>query len=223
MPSDSQTSGSGSARDYSLLDRLLGPADEALRTLFAPSHAARPYPADAEPETLSVPEQRRLAAGLMRVNHAGEIAAQALYRGHALVSDSPQTRAAMLEAGREENDHLAWCARRIEELDGRTSVLNPLWYGGSFLIGALAGLAGDRASLGFVGETERQVVAHLQGHLRRLPVGDNRSRAIIQQMRNDEERHGHDAMAAGGATLPAPVPALMRATASVMTAIARWL
>jgi ubiquinone biosynthesis monooxygenase Coq7 len=212
-----------SGRSYSWLDQLLTPADEALKTLFAPSHSARPYPAEAEPEAPSMPAQRRLVAGLMRVNHAGEIAAQALYRGHALVSHSETTRTALLEAGREENDHLAWCAARIGELEGHTSVLNPLWYAGSFIIGAVAGLAGDRVSLGFVGETERQVVAHLEGHLRRLPAGDARSRVILQQMRNDEARHGHDAMSAGGAMLPAPVRALMQSTASVMTAIARWI
>jgi ubiquinone biosynthesis monooxygenase Coq7 len=210
-------------RTYSWLDQLLTPADEALKTLFATSRSVRPSPAEAEPENLSIPAERRQVAGLMRVNHAGEIAAQALYRGHALVSHAEATRIAMLEAGREENDHLAWCAERIQELDGHTSVLNPLWYAGSFIIGAIAGLAGDRASLGFVGETERQVVAHLEGHLRRLPMQDARSRAILQQMRNDEERHGHDAMSAGGATLPAPVRALMQSTASVMTAIARWI
>ncbi len=159
----------------------------------------------------------------MRVNHAGEIAAQALYRGHAAVSDSADTRSAMLEAGREENDHLAWCSRRIEELAGRTSALSPLWYAGSFFIGALAGVAGDRVSLGFVGETERQVVTHLDGHLQRLPENDQRSRAIVQQMRSDEQRHGHDAMAAGGMQLPLLVRSLMRSTASVMTAIARWI
>jgi ubiquinone biosynthesis monooxygenase Coq7 len=221
MPPHPRTVTSG--RDYSWVDRLLCPADEALKTLFTPARSARPYPAESAPENLTVPEQRHHAAGLMRVNHAGEIAAQALYRGHALVSESPQTCEAMLAAGREENDHLAWCARRIEELDGHTSALNPLWYAGSFFIGALAGLAGDRVSLGFVGETERQVVAHLQGHLHRLPAEDTRSRAIIQQMSSDEARHGHEAMSAGAATLPVPVPALMRVTASVMTAISRWI
>jgi ubiquinone biosynthesis monooxygenase Coq7 len=221
MPHQSPLPTSG--RDYSWVDRLLAPADEALKTLFTAAHSVRPYPAELAPENLALPEQRRRAAGLMRVNHAGEIAAQALYRGHALVCESPQTRDAMLAAGREENDHLAWCARRIEELEGHTSVLNPLWYAGSFLIGVFAGLAGDRASLGFVGETERQVVAHLQGHLHRLPAADARSRAILQQMSSDEARHGHEAMSAGGATLPAPVPALMRVTASVMTAITRWI
>ena len=210
-------------RTYSWLDRLIVPADEALKTLFAPSGSSRAYPADPHPETLTTPALRRHSAALMRVNHAGEVAAQALYRGHALASDSAATQTAMLEAGSEENDHLAWCAQRIAELEGRTSVLNPVWYAGSFVIGALTGLAGDRTSLGFVGETERQVVAHLDGHLGRLPEEDQRSRAIIQQMRIDEQRHGHNAMSAGGTTLPAPVRFLMQATASVMTAIARWL
>jgi ubiquinone biosynthesis monooxygenase Coq7 len=210
-------------RSYSWIDRLIMPADEALKTLFGPGDSARPYPAALHLETLTSPALRRHSAALMRVNHAGEVAAQALYRGHAMVSHSPATRAAMLEAGGEENDHLAWCARRVAELDGHTSILNPLWYAGSFAIGALAGLAGDRTSFGFVGETERQVVAHLDGHLHQLPEEDQRSRAIIQQMRIDEQRHGHDAMTAGGVTLPAPVRLMMKATASVMTAMARWL
>jgi 3-demethoxyubiquinol 3-hydroxylase len=213
----------GPSRTYSWVDRLIVPADEALKTLFAPSESARPYPADPHPETLATPALRRHSASLMRVNHAGEVAAQALYRGHALVSDSATTRAALLAAGREENDHLAWCARRVAELEGRTSLLNPLWYAGSFAIGVLTGLAGDRTSLGFVAETERQVVAHLDGHLQRLPQGDQRSRAVIQQMRSDEQRHGHDAMSAGGTTLLPPARLLMKATASVMTAIARWI
>lgn len=210
-------------RSYSLLDGLLVAADEALKTLFAPTSSARSYPAEPHPETLTTPAERREAVALMRVNHAGEVSAQALYRGHALASHSGETQAAMLEAGREENDHLDWCARRIAELDGRTSLLSPLWYGGSFAIGALTGLVSDRFSLGFVGETERQVVAHLDGHLQRLAPHDARSRAILEQMRSDEQRHGHNAMLAGGATLPRPVRALMQATASVMTATARWL
>jgi len=215
-------------RHYSLLDRLLTPVDQTLRTLFASHVAARPYPADNLPETpaLADPadqaETRRHAAALMRINHSGEVAAQALYQGQAFVSQADATRASLMAAAREETDHLAWCGERIRELGGRTSLLNPLWYAGSFTIGALAGLAGDRTSLGFVAETERQVVEHLDGHLQRLPADDVRTRAIIQQMSADEERHGHAAMLAGGAELPAVVRGMMKLTARVMTRTAYW-
>jgi ubiquinone biosynthesis monooxygenase Coq7 len=159
----------------------------------------------------------------MRVNHSGEIAAQALYQGQAFVTKSDATRESLMEAGREESDHLAWCAARIHELGGRRSVLDPLWYAGSFAIGALAGLAGDRTSLGFVAETERQVVQHLQSHLQRLPVEDVRTRAILEQMSADEERHGAAARDAGGVELPAPARALMKLTGRIMTRTAFWL
>jgi ubiquinone biosynthesis monooxygenase Coq7 len=178
----------------------------------APLQPARPPDHPAGPD-----------AALMRINHSGEVAAQALYQGQAFVSQRDATRASLMEAAREETDHLAWCAERIEELGGRTSLLNPLWYAGSFTIGALAGLAGDRTSLGFVAETERQVVEHLDGHLQRLPMEDVRTRAIIQQMSADEERHGRNAMLAGGAELPRPVRALMKLTAKVMTRTAYWV
>jgi len=159
----------------------------------------------------------------MRVNHAGEIAAQALYQGQALVAANPETRESLLAAGREETDHLAWCEQRVKELGGRTSLLSPFWYGGSFAIGVLAGLAGDRTSLGFVAETERQVIEHLDSHLRQLPAGDERTRAIIRQMSEDEARHGQNAMAAGGVTLSRMTQALMKATAKVMTRTAYWI
>jgi ubiquinone biosynthesis monooxygenase Coq7 len=213
-------------RHYSLLDRLITPLDQTLRTLFASHVAARPYPAEnlpEAPEIADLPETRRHAAALMRINHSGEVAAQALYQGQAFVSQADATRASLMEAAREETDHLAWCAERIRELGGRTSALNPLWYAGSFTIGALAGLAGDRTSLGFVAETERQVVEHLEGHLQRLPTSDVRTRAVIQQMSADEERHGRNAMLAGGAELPRPVRALMKLTAKVMTRTAYWI
>lgn len=216
----------GGGRRYTLLDRLLTPADQTLRTLFASHVAARPNPAENLPETPEIadsPAARKHAAALMRINHSGEIAAQALYQGQAFVSRTAATRASLMEAAREETDHLAWCADRIHELGGRTSVLNPLWYAGSFSIGALAGLAGDRISLGFVAETERQVVEHLDGHLQRLPADDQRTRAIIQQMSADEERHGRNAIQAGGRELPRPVRALMKLTAKVMTRTAYWL
>jgi 3-demethoxyubiquinol 3-hydroxylase len=204
-------------------DPLIAAADRALRSVFAPAQASRPIPGEPA-ESLSLSDaERREAAALMRVNHAGEIAAQALYHGQALIARSDATRGMLLEAAREESDHLAWCETRLRELDSRPSLLNPLWYAGSFAIGALAALLGDRASLGFVVETERQVEGHLDEHLGRLPAGDTRSRAILQTMRADEIAHGAKARAAGGAELPPPVRALMRGTASVMTGTAYWL
>jgi ubiquinone biosynthesis monooxygenase Coq7 len=162
-------------------------------------------------------DDKRESAALMRVNHAGEVAAQALYHAQALFARDPEIRDFMLHAAREETDHLAWCETRLKELGARPSVLNPLWYAGSFGVGALAALLGDRASLGFVAETERQVEGHLKSHLERLPAEDLRSRAIIEAMRHDEASHGLKAQSAGGAHLPAPVRELMRRTARVMT------
>lgn len=167
--------------------------------------------------------ERRRAAALMRVNHAGEVAAQALYHGQALGSGSDATRDLLLQAAAEETDHLAWCEQRLRELGSRPSLLNPLWYGGSFAIGALAAVFGDRASLGFVSETERQVEGHLDEHLQRLPTQDAASRAIVEQMRADEIHHGQAARNAGAMELPAPVRSLMRATAKVMTGTAYWI
>ncbi|MFL6551178.1 MAG: 2-polyprenyl-3-methyl-6-methoxy-1,4-benzoquinone monooxygenase [Povalibacter sp.] len=210
-------------RVFSLLDRLIEPADQALRTLFGTSPPARPYPAEGIPETVDrKPDQQEVIA-LMRINHAGEVAAQALYQGQALVAADTRMREALLDAGREEADHLAWCSRRVHELGGRTSLFDPLWYAGSFAIGVLAGFSGDRTSLGFVAETERQVVEHLTGHLGQLPQEDLRTRAIINQMSADEARHGHNAIEAGGAELPAFARAVMKATAKIMTSTARWL
>jgi 3-demethoxyubiquinol 3-hydroxylase len=209
------------------LDAWIGAADRALRALLAPAHASRPVPqppaaAEAGVSELSADERRR-AAALMRVNHAGEIAAQALYHGQAMAARSDTTRRMLLDAAREETDHLAWCESRLEELQSRPSLLNPLWYAGSFFIGALAALAGDRSSLGFVVETERQVEGHLDDHLGRLPATDLRSRAIVEQMRTDEATHGANARAAGGTELPGPVRALMRHTARIMTGTAYWV
>jgi ubiquinone biosynthesis monooxygenase Coq7 len=183
---------------------------------------------DASPAVLAaVPAMsdadRRESAALMRVNHSGEVAAQALYHGQALVSRSPATRDMLLKAAREEADHLSWCETRLKELDSRPSLLNPLWYCGSFAIGALAAAAGDRTSLGFVVETERQVEGHLDEHLTRLPSGDTRSRAILNVMRTDEIGHGATAKAAGASQLPAPVRVLMRHAARVMTTAAYWI
>ena len=207
----------GTNRRMSLLDRLIQEVDRGLRTVAAANVAARPNPADGSRESVAEDAARRHAAALMRVNHAGEIAAQALYHGQALTARNPRTREALLQAARDETDHLAWCEQRVRELDDRTSLLAPVWYAGSFAIGALAGLAGDRNSLGFVAETERQVIEHLESHLHQLPEGDERSRRIVEQMRDDEARHGKDASAAGGRELPRPVRELMRRTARVMT------
>jgi ubiquinone biosynthesis monooxygenase Coq7 len=207
-------------RPLRLLDRLIGEFDAALRTVGGVTPASREYPGTSVEETVIDPRQRREVAALMRVNHAGEIAAQALYQGQALTARTPDVREALNQAASEETDHLVWCAHRIEELGDRVSLLNPLWYAGSFAIGALAGLAGDRVSLGFVAETERQVVEHLESHLERLPGEDRRTRAVIEQMRRDEEHHGAVAKAAGGADLPVFVQRAMRLTAKVMTSTA---
>lgn len=207
------------------LDPLIAAADRALRSLAAAPRATRAVPGAAlaaNPTELSDAEQRESAA-LMRVNHAGEIAAQALYHGQALVARSEGTRQLLLKAAREESDHLAWCAARLSELESRPSLLDPFWYAGSFAIGALAALGGDRTSLGFVVETERQVEGHLNEHLARLPSKDTRSRAILEAMRADEVSHGANAKAAGAASLPWAVRALMRGTAKLMTGTAYWL
>jgi len=201
----------------SLIDRLIREFDRAMRTVAAANVAARPNPAGTSPESVTDAAARRHAAGLMRVNHAGEIAAQALYHGQALTARNGQVRASLLEAARDETDHLAWCEQRVRELDSRTSLLAPVWYAGSFAIGAVAGLAGDRTSLGFVAETEKQVIEHLESHLHELPPQDSRSRRIVEQMQADEARHGSDAREAGGRELPRPVRRLMRATARIMT------
>jgi 3-demethoxyubiquinol 3-hydroxylase len=208
-------------RDRPLLDQILISADRALRSLLAPAAASRPTPGDPAP--VADIAERRTTAGLMRVNHAGEIAAQGLYHGQALVARNPATRALLEQAALEETDHLAWCEQRLHELQDRPSRLDPLWYAGSFAIGAVAGIMGDRASLGFVAETEEQVERHLDGHLAQIPASDARSRAIIQQMRDDEITHGRLAREHGGAVLPRPVREIMRATARVMTTTARWI
>ena len=199
------------------LDELIVAFDRGLRTVFAPAQSLRETPGDDLPEAEMTEEQRRLSASLMRVNHAGEICAQALYQGQALTARDPSARAALEQAAREETEHLAWTERRIEELGGRKSLLNPAWYAGSFAIGALAGLAGDRWNLGFLAETERQVVAHLDGHLKRLPGEDRKSRAVVESMRTDEARHATSAIGHGAAELPAPAKAFMRLTSKVMT------
>lgn len=203
-----------------LTDRLLSHVDEAMRTLWADPKAARANPA-ADKERPELPEtERRHAAGLMRINHTGEVCAQALYLGQAAGAKDPETKAHLLAAAAEENDHLAWCAEILEELDSSPSAFNPLWYAGSFAIGAMAAAAGDRWSLGFVVETERQVEAHLNDHLKSLPQTDARSRAVLETMREDEARHADNAQASGGSRLPEPVARLMAGTAKIMKAVA---
>jgi ubiquinone biosynthesis monooxygenase Coq7 len=205
------------------LDRLIIAFDNGLRTLFAPAHSARPVPDEDVAETELNAAERELAAALMRVNHCGEICAQALYQGQALTARNPAARAALEQAAAEETDHLAWTAQRIGELGGRVSLLNPLWYAGSFALGAAAGLLGDKWSLGFLAETERQVEGHLEGHLDRLPPQDAKSRAIIDQMKADEARHARAAVEHGAAELPEPVKSAMKLGSRVMTRTAFWI
>jgi ubiquinone biosynthesis monooxygenase Coq7 len=202
------------------MDQLLTTADSALRTLFAKHHASRPYPGQVDSLELT-PAERQHAAGLMRVNHVGEVCAQALYTAQAHATRQPGLRQHFNQASSDETDHLAWTEQRLTELGGRPSLLNPLWYAGAFAIGWAAGkVGGDRISLGFVVETERQVEAHLQGHLDRLPAQDLASRAIVRQMKADEAQHAVDAEKAGAAALPSPVQGLMRMAAKVMTTVA---
>jgi len=201
------------------LDRLLISADNALRTLSGAVHAARPNPAGVQTgaEPALDDGERRLSGALMRVNHVGEICAQALYQAQALTATSPELRDQMAAAAREEADHLAWTSQRLTELGDRPSLLNPLWYGGAFAIGLLAGRWGDPVSLGFVVETERQVEQHLASHLDGLPAADSRSRAIVGQMQDDERRHADNAEQAGAVTLPLPLRWAMRGAARLMT------
>lgn len=212
------------ARNYSPFDRLLMQVDKAARTLLGPPPVGeRPNPADSFSDADLCEEDRRKVSALMRVNHAGEVSAQALYQGQALTAKLLEVRGKMERAAREENDHLAWCQRRLGELGSHTSFLNPLWYVGSLAIGALAGLAGDRWSLGFVAETERQVVIHLEEHLERLPAQDHKSRAILARMKEDEAHHATTALRAGGAELPQPVKRIMRLSSKVMTTTAYYI
>jgi len=203
-----------------LADRLISGFDRALRTVAGVTQGHRPRPDAGLPEAGLSPPQRAHAAALMRVNHVGEICAQALYQGQAITARSESIRASLEEAAVEEEDHLAWCAGRIDELGGRTSLLGPVWYGASLLMGTAAGAAGDRWNLAFLAETERQVEAHLDGHLARLPEEDARSRALVSQMRDDEARHRQTAIRLGAAELPAPVKEVMRMAARVMTTVA---
>lgn len=200
---------------------LILATDSALRTLFAPARSARPVPSSGDTALEMTDIERREAAALMRVNHVGEVCAQALYTGQALACRDPALRAQLAEASREETDHLAWTQQRLAELNDRPSLLNPLWYAGAFAIGYAAGkLGGDKVSLGFVVETERQVEAHLQSHMDLLPAADTASRAIVAQMKADEIAHAQMAMKAGAAELPAPVKSLMKVAAKLMTTVA---
>lgn len=211
-------------RNYSPLDKLFINLDTALRTIAGkPIITERPNPAEGIDETQLSASERELAGRLMRINHAGEVSAQGLYQGQALTAKLPEVREKMERAALEENDHLEWCERRAKELGTHVSYLNPLWYGGSVAIGALAGLIGDKWSLGFVVETEHQVCRHLESHMAKLSPEDQKTHAILQQMHDDEARHADMAQAAGGAPFPSPVKALMQLTSKVMTKTAYWV
>jgi ubiquinone biosynthesis monooxygenase Coq7 len=209
------------AAQIDLSDQLLASVDRALRALFVPARASTPAP--GAPGAALAEPARSQAAALMRINHAGEVAAQGLYHGQTLVARDPAIRALLESAAREENDHLAWCETRLQELGDRPSLLHPLWYAGSFVMGVAAGLASDKVSLGFVAETEHQVEKHLDSHLLQLPDGDTRSRAILERMRSDEKAHAELAQKSGGIALPEPVQRAMAAIARVMTSTARWI
>ncbi len=209
---------SDNSRNFTAADRLVVNFDQALRTLFGrPLVTERPNPAEKCTASELPETQRDHVARLMRINHTGEVCAQALYQGQALTARREEVRRSMERSAAEENDHLDWCEQRVEELGGRLSILNPFWYASSFALGAAAGLAGDKWSLGFVAETEKQVEGHLEDHLAQVPESDCRTRAILEQMKEDEIRHGQTAKAHGGAELPDPVKAAMKLTSKLMT------
>jgi ubiquinone biosynthesis monooxygenase Coq7 len=211
-------------RNYTAFDQLIINADTALRTLFGePKVTAREYPANGISDADFSLQEKQHIAGLMRVNHSGEVSAQALYQGQSLTSSNSEIKEKLQQAALEENDHLNWTRNRINELGSHASFLNPLWYGGSFAIGAFAGVMGDKWNLGFLAETERQVVNHLESHLNRIPGGDLRSRAILEQMKTDELKHATTAIEHGAAELPPPVKKLMAAMSKVMTATAYYI
>lgn len=205
------------------LDSLIVEFDKGLRTLFSQAHSARPHPDAKLPEAPMDEGERKIAAALMRVNHSGEICAQALYQGQALTARDPAVQQTLLRAAQEETEHLAWTAKRVHELGGHLSVLNPVWYGGSLAIGALVGLLGDKWNLGFLAETERQVGQHLQSHLDRLPPQDKKSRAVVAQMYADEVAHAAMASSLGGAEFPQPMQMAMKLNSRVMTGASYWL
>lgn len=205
------------------LDQLIVQFDKGLRTVFAPAQTKRPLPGDGLPEAEMGEEEKREAARLMRINHSGEICAQALYQGQALTARNPDARAALEEAAWEETEHLHWTESRVHDLGGRKSLLNPLWYANSLAIGMVAGALGDKWNLGFLAETERQVCAHLDGHLSKLPAQDVKSRAVVEQMKEDEARHAATASQHGGAELPLLVKLAMKGMATVMTKTVYWV
>jgi ubiquinone biosynthesis monooxygenase Coq7 len=206
-----------------MIDRLIIEFDRSLRTLLADAHSVRPHP-DAQLADSSLEDaEKKLAAALMRVNHTGEVCAQALYNGQSLTARNADTVAALRQASREETEHLAWCEKRISELGGHKSIFNPLFYGGSLALGAVAGALGDKWNLGFLAETERQVGRHLDDHLERLPASDAKSRAILEQMRTDEAEHAATAVSHGAAELPKPVKAAMQLVSKVMTRTSYYL
>ena len=205
------------------LDKLIIEFDQGLRTLFGESRSTRPFPDAGLPEAVLNEGEKKRAAALMRVNHSGEICAQALYQGQALTARDPEVQKHLQLAAQEETEHLAWTARRVADLGGHLSLLNPLWYGSSLTLGAVAGLLGDKWNLGFLAETERQVGAHLQSHLEKLPQQDQKSRAVVAQMYTDETQHAHMAAQLGGAELPVPVRRAMEAASRVMTGTAYWV
>jgi len=205
------------------LDSLIFEFDKGLRTLCCKAQSVRPYPDATLPEASMSEDEKKVAAALMRVNHSGEICAQALYQGQALTARDPVVQEKLQQAAQEETEHLAWTSRRVHEMGGHLSVLNPLLYGSSLALGAFAGLLGDKWNLGFLAETERQVGAHLQSHLARLPPQDEKSRAVVQQMYVDETRHSDMAVELGGADLPLPVKLAMKLSSKVMTNTAYWV
>jgi ubiquinone biosynthesis monooxygenase Coq7 len=209
-------------RSFNRVDRAIGEIDRIIKNLTVPRRASRNVPPPQDAGTLEESD-RAESARLMRVNHSGEVAAQALYQGQALTARDPEVKSAMQHAAAEEIDHLAWCEQRLKELKGSTSVLNPLWYFASFAVGAFAGALGDRASLGFIAETEKQVESHLREHIQRLSPHDVRSRAILEQMRHDEVKHGAKAASMGGKALPLPITLAMRATSKLMTRGSYWI
>jgi ubiquinone biosynthesis monooxygenase Coq7 len=212
-----------SFRHYTFFDRVCLQVDPAVRALLDnPKTTERPYPAQSMPEAILDESERKKAAALMRINHAGEICAQALYQGQGIISRNQDIQHKMRQAAEEEGDHLAWCKRRLEELGSHTSYLKPVWYIGSLCIGLAAGMVGDKWSLGFVVETERQVIAHLRGHLQALPARDIRSNQILQQMESDEARHRDEAMAAGAYELPRFIKKCMALTSKIMVKTAYW-
>ena len=206
-----------------MLDKLIIEFDKGLKTLTASAHSVRPHPDENVQETELSAKEKRHVLGLMRINHCGEVCAQALYNGQSLTAKNQQIVEALQQASKEETEHLAWCEKRIHALGGHTSLLNPLWYAGSFTLGAIAGAIGDKWNLGFLAETEHQVGAHLDKHLHELPANDEKSRAILEQMKTDEAQHADTAINLGGAELPAPVKSAMKQMSKVMTSTTYYL